>query len=84
MLFSVFGGFANAGMHIHIMHGAGIIMVLIYFHVFFAPYRRLRHAVVVQDYAEGGKRLAQIRKLIALNLSIGLIVVLVASGGRYL
>lgn len=84
MLFSVFGGFANAGIHIHIMHGAGIIMVLIYFHVFFAPYRRLRHAVVVQDYAEGGKRLAQIRKLIGLNLSIGLIVVLVASGGRYL
>lgn len=84
MLFAVFGGFANAGMHIHIMHGAGIIMVLIYFHVFFAPYRRLRHAVIVRDYAEGGKRLAQIRKLIALNLSIGLIVVLVASGGRYL
>jgi uncharacterized membrane protein len=84
MLFGVFGGFANAGMHIHLMHGAGIIMVLIYLHVFFAPYRRLRHAVIVQDYPEGGKRLAQIRKLIALNLSIGLIVVVTASGGRYL
>ena len=84
MLFSIFGGFGNAGMHIHLMHGAGIVMVLIYLHVFFAPYRRLRHAVIVQDYAEGGKRLAQIRKLIALNLSIGLIVVVIASGGRYL
>ena len=84
MLFAVFGGFANAGMHIHLMHGAGIVMVLIYLHVFFAPYRRLRHAVIVQDYQEGGKRLAQIRKLIALNLSIGLIVVVIASGGRYL
>lgn len=84
MLFAVFGGFGNAGMHIHIMHGAGILMVLIYFHVFFAPYRKLRHAVVVQDYAEGGKQLARIRRLIALNLSIGLLVVLVASGGRYL
>ena len=84
MLFNVFGGFGNAGMHIHIMHGAGILMVLIYLHVFFAPYRRLRHAVVVQDYAEGGKQLAQIRRLIALNLSIGLIVVVVGSGGRYL
>ena len=84
MLFGVFGGFANAGMHIHIMHGAGIVMVLIYLHVFFAPYRRLRHAVVVQDYAEGGKQLAQIRKSIALNLLIGLAVVLVASAGRYL
>jgi uncharacterized membrane protein len=84
MLFSVFGGFENAGMHIHIMQGAGIIMVLIYMHLFFAPYRRLRHAVVVQDYPEGAKQLAQIRKMIALNLSIGLVVVLVASGGRYL
>jgi uncharacterized membrane protein len=84
MLFGVFGGFANAGMHIHLMHGAGIIMVLIYLHVFFAPYRRLRYAVIVQDFPEGGKQLAQIRKLIALNLSIGLIVVVIASGGRYL
>ena len=84
MLFSYFGGFAGAGIHIHIMHGAGIIMVLIYFHVFFAPYRRLRHAVVVKDYPEGARQLAMIRKLVTLNLSIGLIVVLVASGGRYL
>jgi uncharacterized membrane protein len=66
------------------MHGGGILMVLIYLHVFFAPYRKLRHAVVVQDYPEGGKQLAIIRKLIALNLSIGLIVVVIASGGRYL
>ena len=84
MLFSVFGGFANAGMHIHLMHGAGLVMVLIYLHVFFAPYRRLRHAVVVQDYPEGARRLAQIRRLIALNLSIGLVVVVIASGGRYI
>ena len=84
MLFGVFGGFANAGIHIHLMHGGGILMVLIYLHVFFAPYRRLRHAVVVQDYTEGVNQLAQIRKLVTLNLSIGLIVGLVASGGRYL
>jgi uncharacterized membrane protein len=84
MLFNVFGGFAGAGTYIHIMHGAGIIMVLIYLHVFFAPYRRLRHAVVVEDYPEGGRQLAQIRKLIALNLSIGLLVLVIASAGRYL
>jgi uncharacterized membrane protein len=84
MLFGVFGGFANAGLHIHLMHGGAIVMVLIYLHVFFVPYRRLRHAVVVQDYAQGASQLAVIRKLIALNLSIGLIVVLLASGGRYL
>ena len=84
MLFAVFGGFGNSGLHIHIMHGAGILMVLIYLHVFFAPYRRLRHAIVIQDYSAGGKQLAIIRKLIALNLAIGLIVLIIASGGRYL
>ena len=83
MLFSYFGGFAGAAMHIHIMHGAGLVMVAIYLHVFFAPYRRLRHAVIVQDYAEGGKQLAQIRKLVGLNLLIGLSVVAIASAGRY-
>lgn len=84
MVFAYFGGFGNAGLHIHIMHGAGILMVLIYMHVFFAPYRRLRHAVIVQDYPAGGAQLAMIRKLIGLNLLIGLCVAVIASGGRYI
>ena len=42
MLFKYFGGFEHAGTHIHIMHGAGILMVVIYMHVFFSPYRQLK------------------------------------------
>ena len=38
----------------------------------------------IKIFAEGGKELARIRRLIALNLSLGVFVVLVASGGRYL
>lgn len=84
MLFSVFGGFAGAGIHIHIMHGAGYLMILIYLFVFFAPYRRLRHAVIIQDYPAAGKQLNQIRRMVGLNTIIGLLVVAVGSGGRYL
>lgn len=84
MIFSVFGGMNNVGMHIHIMHGAGLIMVFIYLHVFFAPYRRLRHAVIIKDYPEGAIQLAQIRKMVGLNLLIGLAITTIASGGRYL
>jgi len=84
MVFNSFGGFANVGLHIQLMHGMGIVMMMIYLHVFFAPYRRLRHAVVVEDYADGGRRLAQIRTLVGLNLVIGLSVVAIASAGRYL
>ena len=84
MIFGFYGGFSNLGMHIHIMHGSGILMVLIYLHVFFASYRKLRHAVIVEDYQEGGRRLAQIRKLVGMNIILGLLTAAIASGGRFL
>lgn len=84
MIFAVFGGFAGAGWHIHTMQGLGILMILIYLHVFFAPYRRLRQAVAVQDWPEAGRRLGQIRILIALNLLLGLTTVVVAVAGEHL
>jgi len=84
MLFNYFGGFAHAAIHIHLMHGAGILMVLIYMHVFFAPYRQLKQAVIVQDYPLAGAKLNQIRKLVGLNTVLGLLVIIVASAGRYM
>ena len=84
MLFQYFGGFEGAGMHVHIMHGGGLLMVLIYMHVFFAPYRRLRQAVIVQDYPLAGAQLNMIRKLVGINTVLGLLVITVASAGRYL
>jgi uncharacterized membrane protein len=58
-------------------------MILIYLHVFFAPFRRLKKAVAAEDWAAGGKSLNQIRMLIGINLIIGLLVTAIASGGRY-
>lgn len=84
MMFAIWNGFAAAPLYVHIMNGLGIIMILIYMHVFFAPYKRLKQAVAIQDWPAGGKRLNQIRILIKINLSLGLIVIGVASGGRYL
>lgn len=84
MLFHIWGGFAHAPLFIHIMNGLGIVMMLIFMHVFFAPYRRLREAVAIQDWPAGAKKLAQIRLLVGINLSIGLLVVLVATVGRTL
>mgnify|MGYP001828895979 FL=1 len=84
MLFSYFGGFANAGIHIHIMHAGGWLMIFIYLYVFFLPYRRLRQAVIVQDYPLAGGQLNQIRKLVGVNTLIGIVVIAIASAGRYL
>ena len=75
---------AGAGLHIHLMQGLGIVMMVLYFHVYFAPFRRLKQAVANQDPQEGGRQVGQIRKLVGTNLILGLIVVVIGAGGRYL
>lgn len=84
MVFSVFGGFANVGLHVHIMHGLGIVMIIIFMFVYFSSYRKLRHAVIVENFQEGGIKLAQIRRLVGINILIGLAISVIASAGRYL
>jgi uncharacterized membrane protein len=58
-------------------------MVLLFLHLCFAPWRRLRAAVARQDWAEGGRQLGQIRTIVTINLMLGLIVVAIGSSGRY-
>ena len=84
MIFAVFGGMGGVGLYVHAMLGLGLLMVLIFLHVYFAPYRRLKRAVAAQDWPSGGKQLAQIRLLVGINTVIGLLTVAIASGGRYL
>lgn len=83
MLLGPFGGFANAPLFVHIMNAFGLIMMLIFLHVFFAPYRRLRENVAGMRWPDAGKALGQIRILIGLNLSIGVITVCIAAAGKY-
>ncbi len=75
-------GAGNAPVYVHAMFGLGILMMLIFAHVFFVPYRRLKRAVAEQDWKSGGAALTQIRKLIGLNLALGVITIAVAMLGR--
>ena len=84
MLFDVLGGMAGAGWHVHLMQLLGWVMILLYLHLFFAPFRRMQRAVAAGDWPSGGAQLAQIRRIVGINLVLGLLVVLVASAGRYL
>jgi uncharacterized membrane protein len=76
------GGMKSVGVYVHIMLAIGVVMMLIFAHVFFAPYRRLTRAVQAKDWPAGGAALAQIRKLVGLNLILGLLTVAVAILGR--
>ena len=39
LVFAVFGGFGRVGVHVHLMQGIGILMMLLFFHLYFAPWR---------------------------------------------
>jgi uncharacterized membrane protein len=69
-------------MYVSIMFILGIIMMLMFAHVFFAPYKRLTRAVTAQDWQAGGAALGQIRMLVGINLILGLVTVAVGSLGR--
>lgn len=84
MILYVFGGFSGLALYIHIMQALGMVMILLFLHVYFAPYQRLRKAVLAGNFTAAGKQLATIRKLIGLNLILGLVLIVVASSGRYL
>jgi uncharacterized membrane protein len=59
----------------HAMAGLGILMMLVFGHIFFAPWRRLQRAAAAQDWPEGGKRMNQIALLVKVNLAIGWIAI---------
>lgn len=84
LILNVFEGFRNAGAHVHVMQATGWLMILIFLHVYFASFRRLKRSVAARDWPVAGRQLAQIRRLIGVNLVLGLITVIVATGGRYL
>ena len=55
----------------HAMAGLGVVMMLVFGHIFFAPWRRLQQAVAAQQWPEGGQRMNQIALLVKLNLGLG-------------
>ncbi|MGE0260707.1 MAG: CopD family protein [Alphaproteobacteria bacterium] len=83
LIFGVFGGFAGTGLHIHIMQGVGILMMLVFLHIYFAPWRRFQAAVSRRDVAQAARQLNQIRWIVAINLLLGLVTIAVGSSGRY-
>jgi uncharacterized membrane protein len=83
MIFGVYGGFASIGLHIHLMQGIGIVMMLAFLHLYFAPWPRLQRAVARGEIAEAARQLNQIRAIVIINLLLGLLTVAVGSSGRY-
>lgn len=77
------GGFAAWGPHVHLMFALGIIMMLLFGHVYFAPNRRLQAAVAQADWSAAARHLDLIRRLVGINLLLGLVTAAIGASGRY-
>ncbi len=84
MIFIHFGGMGNVGWPVHLMQGIGLVMFALYLFLFIKPYTELRQAVNEKRWPDGGKALNQIRQIVITNLTLGLITIVIAGGGRWL
>jgi uncharacterized membrane protein len=71
MIFTVFGGMAGLRWNVNVMMLLGLVMSGVFLAIFFGPYRAFRAA-------PGPASLDTIRKLIGLNLLLGLLTSVIA------
>ncbi len=83
IIFVEWGGFANAGHHVHVMLLLGLIMMALFGHLYFAPFKRLRAALAAGDTHCAAKQSAKRRIIVATNLVLGLLTVVIGASGRY-
>jgi len=81
--FWMFFLFPKPPLFIHLMTGIGVVMMLIYGHIYFAPYRRLKKAVADERWKDAGQALGEIRPRVGINLVLGLLTTVIAIAGKY-
>ena len=76
------GGWGVAHWSVHAMAAIAIVMVLVFAVIRFGPFAALQRAVAAAEWPVGADRLAGIRRLVAVNLVLGVVVFAVATLGR--
>jgi uncharacterized membrane protein len=67
---------------VHVMFATGLVMSAIFALIRLLPYVRLRRALAANELPVAAKHLDTIRRLVAINLALGVLTVAVATVGR--
>ena len=78
------GGFVHLPLYINLMFLMGLVMIAIYIYVYFKCYFQFNRMVTKQEWPAAAGVLGTIRKLIGLNLTIGLLTIVMGTVGRYI
>ena len=74
-----FDGMAAAPRYVHIMAGLFLVMLALFLRIQLLLLPELKAGVASQNWPEGGAALGKIRRLVGINLLIGLLVIALAS-----
>ncbi|HTC54630.1 MAG TPA: CopD family protein [Steroidobacteraceae bacterium] len=83
MVFIGFGGFALLPPNISLMMAVGVLMAAIFAYIYFVHWPRLRRGVAAADWAAAEHSIKRIRRLVGLNLLLGIATVVLAAAGAY-
>ena len=59
----------------HAMIGLGSLMCLIFGHLYFGPFRKMKNALLIDDLSAAGAQLAKIHPLVLSNFALGWLAV---------
>ncbi|EJM78043.1 CopD family protein [Pseudomonas sp. GM55] len=74
-----FTGFENAPRYVQVMMGLYVVMTALFIRIQALMLPELRTAVAEQDWPVGAAALGRIRRVVGINLLVGLVVVAIAS-----
>ena len=74
-----FSGFETAPRYVQVMMGLYVVMTALFIRIQALKLPELRTAVAAEDWPTGAAALGQIRKLVGINLIVGLVLVAIAS-----
>lgn len=83
MIFHGFGGLNFIGQHLWIMQVVGWVMISLFLLLYYRSFLPLRRMALELLIPETGLYIERIRKIVQINLILGIIVVCLAAGGRY-
>ncbi|MCQ4323426.1 hypothetical protein CXK94_04165 [Stutzerimonas stutzeri] len=74
-----FGPLESAPRYVHIMAGLYLVMLALFLRIQLLQLPALKRAISTEDWPAGGAVLGRIRRLVVINLALGLAVVALAS-----
>ncbi len=83
LVFNAFNGFATSPMYVHVMHLLGLIMMILFVFLYHRPWVRFRTHVKSENWGEAGGALNSIRRIVLINLILGVGLLVLTYAGRY-